>query len=177
MSSDKLTDQQVSEYFQECGAKCPFCGSYDHIDVEEAEYETDYAWRPNSCKSCGSTWTDQYRLTGILQKLSDKDGEDELEFANIELIKEIAKPATLNYYNIAWNILRPTACGLTADLRPNVIVANFEEGMTSPLWYHTTFLSVNEALDFLKEVYKEGINEKDVGSLWLDFQQLREVTK
>lgn len=113
MISNKLTDQQVSEYFQECGAKCPFCGSYD-VDVKEAEYETDYAWRPNSCMSCGSTWTDQYRLTGLLQKLSDKDEEDELEFANTELIKEIAKPATLNYYNIAWNHARKNGWELKA---------------------------------------------------------------
>jgi hypothetical protein len=33
------------------------------------------AWQPILCDSCGASWTDLYRLTGIVD-LEDKDGKE-----------------------------------------------------------------------------------------------------
>jgi RecJ-like exonuclease len=75
------------------------------------------------------------------------------------------------------NMLRVTACGVTADLRPNVVVADFEQGLTYSLWYHTTFNKVDDALEHLKDLYRDGINPDDIGIFWLNFDELREVKK
>ena len=44
----------------------------------------------------------------------------------------------------------PTACGLTADNRPNISfipIPEFNNGMPFSLWYHTTFYKKDDALD------------------------------
>lgn len=66
------------------------------------------------------------------------------------------------------------ACGVTADNRPNVILEN-ENLDKNPYWYHTTFYKVDAALDFLKELYSDGIAQSDIDEgLWLTLQELQE---
>lgn len=74
-------------------------------------------------------------------------------------------------------MLKLTACGVTADLRPNVVVADFEQGLTYSLWYHTSFNKVEEALEYLKDLYRDGIDPDDVSEFWLSFDELREACK
>ena len=76
-------------------------------------------------------------------------------------------------------MLKPTACGVTADLRLNVVVADFEQGTSYPLWYHTTFIRVDDALEYLKVLYREGIDPDDVNEhkFWLSLDELREACK
>ena len=69
-------------------------------------------------------------------------------------------------------MLKLTACGVTTDLRPNVVVADFEQGLTHSLWYHTTFIKVDDALEYLKELYRDGINPDDIGVFWLSLEKL-----
>lgn len=78
-------------------------------------------------------------------------------------------------------IIYPTACGVTADNRPNVcfpVISGFNNDMPFSLWYHTTFFKKEDALDFLKDVFKDGINMEDIGldskgGLWLWWDELR----
>ena len=78
----------------------------------------------------------------------------------------------------------PTACGLTADNRPNISfipIPEFNNGMPFSLWYYTTFYKKDDALDFLKEVFKDGVSLEDVGidskfALWLRMDELREIS-
>lgn len=74
-------------------------------------------------------------------------------------------------------MLRLTACGLTADLRPNVVVADFEQGTSYPLWHYTTFIRVEDALEYLKDLYRDGIDPDDVNKhkFWLSLDELREA--
>lgn len=53
--------------------------------------------------------------------------------------------------------------------------------MPFSLWYHTTFYKKDDALDFLKEVFKDGVSLEDVGidskfALWLRMDELREIS-
>lgn len=76
----------------------------------------------------------------------------------------------------------PLSCGVTADNRPNL---SFESApgisnMPFSLWYHTTFHKKDDALDFLKSVFKDGVLIEDIGldsksGFWLRFDELREV--
>ncbi|SMP86002.1 hypothetical protein SAMN06313486_10174 [Epsilonproteobacteria bacterium SCGC AD-308-P11] len=67
-----------------------------------------------------------------------------------------------------------TACGITADNRPNVVIEDDEANKVS-YWYHSTFYRVNDALDFLKDLYRDGISQDDLdSSLWLTLQELQE---
>lgn len=100
--NNNLTKKQAEKYFELCGCVCPFCDS-DDINSGHAEFDEDYAWRNATCSDCGKTWQDEYRLTVVLQKFEDGD---DIEFKNTELIKELAKPAKPNYYNLAWNHAR-----------------------------------------------------------------------
>ncbi|KIM05781.1 MAG: hypothetical protein KU29_09600 [Sulfurovum sp. FS06-10] len=108
-----LTKEQAEAYFQEFGAKCPFCGSYELNVDDDTEYDTDYAWRKIECNNCKAAWTDEYRLTTVIQKF--EDGKEN-EFENSELIKELAKPATPNYYNLAWNHARRNGLELVSTI-------------------------------------------------------------
>jgi len=66
------------------------------------------------------------------------------------------------------------ACGLTADNRPNVILQDEELNKTS-YWYHLTFHRVDDALEFLKDLYCNGVSQNDIDScLWLTLQELQE---
>jgi len=41
------------------------------------------------------------------------------------------------------------------------------------LWYYTTCNSKDEALDFLKVVFKNGIDDDDMGETWLTMNELK----
>jgi len=77
----------------------------------------------------------------------------------------------------------PTACGLNAEIRPNISFPEMPEinnGMPFSLWYHTTFHKADDALDFLKEVLKDGVLWEDIGldskgGFWLSMDELSEV--
>lgn len=75
--------------------------------------------------------------------------------------------------------LHPIACGVwDDDLRPHIVMP-LEQGRTYPLWYYETFNEIDDALEYLKKVYKEGIDQKDINVSWLEleeFQKLRSKT-
>jgi len=65
------------------------------------------------------------------------------------------------------------ACGITAENRPNVVLEDEESNRT--YWYHSTFYRVDGALDFLKDLYRNGISQEDIDDcLWLTLQELQE---
>jgi len=77
----------------------------------------------------------------------------------------------------------PVAVGLNAEIRPNISFPEMLEinnGMPFSLWYHTTFHKADDALDFLKEVLKDGVLWEDIGldskgGFWLSMDELSEV--
>ena len=70
--------------------------------------------------------------------------------------------------------LQIKSCGLTADYRPNVVIEINDQN--KPLWYHTTFYKADAALEYLKDLYQDGIEESDINEgLWLSLQELQEA--
>jgi hypothetical protein len=74
----------------------------------------------------------------------------------------------------------PTACGVTASNKPNITLVNHRNNMPYSLWYHTSFDTKDAALEFLKDLFKDGILDEDIGldsdgALWLTMDELREV--
>lgn len=66
------------------------------------------------------------------------------------------------------------SCGVAGDNRPNVVLEDVD-GNKIPKWYHSTFYRVDDALDFLKDLYRDGISKNDIDDgLWLSIQQLQE---
>ena len=66
------------------------------------------------------------------------------------------------------------ACGITADNRPNVVLED-ENTNNFSMWYHSTFYRVDDALDYLKELYRDGITQDDIDNgLWLTLQELQQ---
>ena len=59
-----LTQEQIDNYTKVGGAICPSCHSND-IEGGNVDIDNWGAWQPVSCLSCGSTWTDIYKLTGV----------------------------------------------------------------------------------------------------------------
>ncbi len=70
--------------------------------------------------------------------------------------------------------LKIVSSGLTKSLRPNIIVSDLEKGIEYHLWYHSTFFRVNDALEYLKDIYKEGIEFKDIGVFWLRLEDIED---
>lgn len=74
----------------------------------------------------------------------------------------------------------PTSCGVTASNKPNITFVNPRDNMPYSLWYYTSFNEKDAALEFLKDLFKDGILEDDIGldsdgALWLTMDELREV--
>jgi len=59
-------DQLSARYLEHRGVRCPYCHSVqlegDGIDLDEGG-----AYQPVRCLDCGRSWTDCYRLTGIVE--------------------------------------------------------------------------------------------------------------
>ncbi|KZX57968.1 hypothetical protein A3709_20365 [Halioglobus sp. HI00S01] len=51
------------EYGQRQGSVCPVCTS-DQIEGGRIEVDGGGAWQPIACNHCGSTWDDDFKLTG-----------------------------------------------------------------------------------------------------------------
>lgn len=65
------------------------------------------------------------------------------------------------------------ACGISGKYRPNVILED-ENGDKLTKWYHTTFYKVNDALEYLKDLYQEGISQNDINhGYWLTLKELQ----
>lgn len=74
-------------------------------------------------------------------------------------------------------VLFPTSCGVTANFVPNVVLIDKNDTPYS-LWYHTSFYKIDDALEYLKDVFRDGILEDDIGldskgALWLTFEEMR----
>lgn len=57
-------EKQQREYLERHGNRCPSCKEED-ITYNSIEADGDVAWSRGHCPSCGSTWTDQYKLIGF----------------------------------------------------------------------------------------------------------------
>jgi len=73
----------------------------------------------------------------------------------------------------------PKSCGLSSELRPSISfepMPEINKGMPFSLQYHTTFDKADDALDFLKDVLKDGVLWEDIGhergGLWLSMDEL-----
>lgn len=69
----------------------------------------------------------------------------------------------------------PVACGLTSNNRPYITfhILDFNNAPTFTLWYHTTFYKKGDALDFLKGVFEQGVENDDIGLWWLKLSDLK----
>lgn len=63
----QLTKEQIREYIDHGGNKCPFCGTWD-MSVSEGFFEGGNAWQDVVCNSCGAIWVDVYSLVTIEEK-------------------------------------------------------------------------------------------------------------
>lgn len=67
-----------------------------------------------------------------------------------------------------------TACGLTANNRISVTLKN-EYNVPYTLWHDTTFYKPEDALEYLKDLYRDGISQEDINDgIWLTLSQLQE---
>lgn len=72
------------------------------------------------------------------------------------------------------NNLRITACGLTADNRISITLKD-EEKLPYTLWHNTTFYKPEAALEYLKDLYRDGVRQEDIDDgIWLTLSQLQE---
>lgn len=74
----------------------------------------------------------------------------------------------------------PTACGVNFENRPTLTFTNQKNNMPFTLWYHTTFLKIDDALEYIRDMFKNGILAEDIGidskgALWLSMDELNEV--
>jgi len=77
-------------------------------------------------------------------------------------------------------VVFPIACGVTADNTPNVVIENPRTNQLMSLWHYTSFYEKEAALEYLKDVFRDGIQEDDIGlesdnALWLTMDELKEV--
>ena len=59
-----MTTMTNQEYLDNCGTKCPYCGSHD-ITGGAVQIEAGSAWQDVICNSCDKEWQDTYTLTGF----------------------------------------------------------------------------------------------------------------
>ena len=66
----KMTKKDLAEitkkYLKTKGNFCPFCGSKDVEGIGATDCDGDYAWNDITCNSCEKTWSDEYKLSGIV---------------------------------------------------------------------------------------------------------------
>ncbi len=61
-----LLDAAAAAYVEEGGTHCPHCASQD-ITAGAMDMDVSIAWQDVKCCSCGATWTDEFKLTGLRQ--------------------------------------------------------------------------------------------------------------
>lgn len=70
--------------------------------------------------------------------------------------------------------IKITACGVTANNRISITL-KYENNLPYSLWHHTTFYKPEAALEYLKDLYQDGISQEDIDDgIWLTLQQLQE---
>ena len=52
------------QYLETEGERCPFCGSRD-LDSPDDTVDGDSYMRGVTCRRCGKTWCDHFKLTGF----------------------------------------------------------------------------------------------------------------
>lgn len=52
-----------AEYVKTSGVVCPVCGAQD-MEGDSVEVDAGGAWQDIVCCNCGSSWRDEYVLTG-----------------------------------------------------------------------------------------------------------------
>ena len=62
-----LTPEQKKEYLEKGGQHCPYCHSTD-IEGGTLDAEWNEAWAEVTCKNCGETWQDEYKLVDITEE-------------------------------------------------------------------------------------------------------------
>lgn len=60
-----LSDEQVVEYIRGGGKVCPYCKSDDIEGRDRDYYGLADMYQEVSCRSCGESWQDHYKLVGI----------------------------------------------------------------------------------------------------------------
>lgn len=60
----RINNEAETDYLANCGTKCPHCGSAE-LTGRALEVDAMIAWQPMSCETCGASWTDLFKLTGI----------------------------------------------------------------------------------------------------------------
>ena len=59
----KLTEEQLKDYLQANGTHCPFCKS-ESLESDETGFISQGV-TSCQCNSCGSIWSDSWKLLGI----------------------------------------------------------------------------------------------------------------
>jgi len=59
MNTDILKERYLAR-----PSRCPYCSS-TLIEAEPIDAEGDTAWSGVTCRKCGKTWTDIYRLVDV----------------------------------------------------------------------------------------------------------------
>lgn len=60
----RLTKEKATEYLQDGGVRCPYCGS-DDLDTGPMQTDVSTAWQSVTCASCDEEWTDRYDLVAF----------------------------------------------------------------------------------------------------------------
>lgn len=68
-----MTSKQKKTYIENNGTKCPFCNS-NSIEGGFVESGSGQASQPMECKDCGTSWTDVYTLTNVVNVQKYKKG-------------------------------------------------------------------------------------------------------
>jgi len=66
MNKKRLNENEVKQYVQAGGVKCPFCGSED-VEGGSMDVDTGYVSQEVTCLECDSTWNDLYKLIDVVE--------------------------------------------------------------------------------------------------------------
>lgn len=64
-NADELTKGQIRRYVAGGGVSCPFCKA-EAIEGGSISIESGAAYQDVDCSNCNKSWTDSYKLAGVV---------------------------------------------------------------------------------------------------------------
>lgn len=166
-----VVDYLISDYQE---YKYPFTAEDDITDISEM-----LNWISNNLKIddeiclyiAGSDLMERY----IIIK-HNKEGVSVDKYIDMNDEPFVEKTYWFEDYDDVNIVSFPTACGITADNTPNIVIENPRTNMPMTLWYYTSFNKKENALEFLKGTFKKGIKDNEIGldsdeALWLGYEE------
>lgn len=73
LDNPEVSLAQEERYLKAGGAICPHCGSKNIEATDSLDVDGDGAIQPVTCHRCRRSWTDVYKLIGVLEAGSPRE--------------------------------------------------------------------------------------------------------